>query len=203
MNKLTKIILIVLILLISNTIFSSDFTYGVKIGGTYSNADVYRSIESTDKFTNNYYYWGTFFSFYGNKNFYKIMDLQLEANYNQRGVKYHDNENNTTYTTIPSLELVSLLKLNMDYFILYIGVFGSWSFYDKIESSSPDSSPYTGGGGITLDYGYTLGGELKYKKYLIDFRYNQGFDNFIDYAGGESRHYSNSKQFVLSLGYEF
>jgi len=200
MDKLVKIILI---LLFSINVFASVFNYGVKIGGTYSNADVYRSIESTDKFTNNDYYWGTFFSFYGYRNLYKIIDLQFEANYNQRGVKYYDNESNTIYTTIPSLELVSLLKLNIDYFILYTGVFASWSFYDKIESSSPNSSPYTGGGGATLDYGYTLGFEIKYEKYLIDLRYNQGFDDFIDYAGGESRHYSNSKQFVLSFGYEF
>jgi hypothetical protein len=194
-------ILIILILFLSNTSFASDFTYGVKIGVTYSTADVYISLEGTDKFTNNDYYWGTFFSFYGNKNIYKKMELQFEGNYNQRGVVYHDND--TIYTTIPSLELVSLLKLNMDYLALYIGGFSSWSMYAKIDSTSPDSSSYSEVGGPTLDYGFILGFELKYKKYLIDFRYNQGFDNFIDYAGGVSKHYDNSRQFVLSLGYEF
>jgi hypothetical protein len=128
------------------------------------------------------------------------MELQFEGNYNQRGVVYHDND--TIYTTIPSLELVSLLKLNISYIILYVGAFSSLTLIDKYTTSSSSS---TGGGTLTLDYGCTLGLEFKYKKYLIDFRYNQGFDDFIEHenSNAETRYYDNSRQFVLSFGYEF
>ena len=212
MTKLLKKLLIILILFISINLSASNYTYGMKIGGTYSSADVHRSNEGEpEKLIDEDYYWGTFLSFYGYRKFYKMIDLQFEANYNQRGVSYDNQNTTTTYITIPSLELASLLKLNINGFSLYAGVFTSLTALKKREKSSfnffsPSSSGYfQGGGGIGLDYGYTLGFELKYRKYVVDFRFNQGFDDFIYYENNNLgySYFDNSQQFVLSLGYEF
>jgi hypothetical protein len=180
-----KATLITLILLFSINVFSSDFTYGVKIGGTYSTADSRGEAEGIPSSSdNNDYYWGTFFSFYGYTNINKTIDLQFEGNINQRGLLTQGN----TGVTLQTFELVSLLKFNINILSLYVGGFSS--------ITASEVSP--------LNFGYILGIEIRYKKFLIDFRYNQGFNNFAGIVGGgSSTYYDNSRQFVLSLGYEF
>jgi hypothetical protein len=196
MNKLLKVILIVLILLFSINVFSSDFTYGVKIGGTYSNADSRYETEGiiSSHYDNNDYYWGTFFSFYGYTNINKIIDLQFEGNINQRGFLTQSD----TGVTIQALELVSLLKLNLNKNIIpYLGGVASLSIY------TGESRKY-GATDFNIDFGFTLGVEFKFDKYLIDLRFNKGFGNFFESVRSNSTSwFDNSRQFILSLGYEF
>jgi hypothetical protein len=64
MEKRMHKFLIILILLLSINIPASDYNLGIKIGGTYSNADEHDSSKIGKINDNGDYYWGTFFSFY-------------------------------------------------------------------------------------------------------------------------------------------
>jgi hypothetical protein len=188
MSKLTKMILIILILFLSNTSFASDFTYGLKIGGTYSNADIKYNLEGSEYRFNDNYSFGTFFSFYGYTEIHSFLNLQLELIVNQKGFTYENDEIGLQNDKLFSLDFATLLKFNIKIASLYIGGFSS--------ITASEDSP--------LNLGYILGLESKYKKILIDFRYNQGFNNFAGTVRSSiSTYYDNSRQFVLSLGYEF
>jgi hypothetical protein len=185
---------------------AKNYNVGLKIGGTYSTSDThsyYRDINNIS--SENTYYWGTFFSAYGNININKLFFIQLEANFNQKGVIYKRPESHygDAQITFQIFEIVSLLKLDIKYFRPYLGGFYSYTIYKKFSDDKGSIKDY-GNSEENSDVGYILGFEVYHKNYLIDFRYSQGFNNIWGVLDTEYwSYYDNAKQFVLSFGYEF
>jgi hypothetical protein len=186
---------------------AKNYNVGLKIGGTYSTSDVhfYNGVTGDDQTSNdNDYYWGTFFSAYGNININKLFFIQLEANFNQKGLKYEKDDDKDTNITLQLFEIVSILKLDLEYVRPYLGAFYSSTLYRKFIDSKGNSDISTGNSEENSDVGYILGFEIYHKNYLIDFRYSQGFNNIWGVLDTEYwSYYDNAKQFVLSFGYEF
>ena len=184
--KLIKIFLISILL--TTTLFAKDYNFGVKVGGTYSTEDILAERESEAGLTS--YYWGTFLSFHYNKPLYKLFSIQLEINLNQKGhEKIATEYKKESNVTLQVLEFVALSKFKFKYIKPFIGGFYSVTLFS--------GAPFT-------DYGYTLGFELYHKEYSLDFRFNKSFGYLYDRRDQEDRYaYYNSKQFVLSFGYNF
>ncbi len=210
MTDFKRSILIFIILFLSNTVIASDIKWGVKAGITYSNLDTSYTQKSYKayKIEAGDYYWGTFFSFYGNRNIYNFIDLQLEANYNQKGMQKNSKDVNiNTKMTFGVMEVVTLLKFDFKKIKPYMGFFYGIILNKKYISEEKGKSDKitTGNGDFNREPGIIFGFELNYKSYLIDFRFNKGVGIFYDrtdYGDGDY-YYNHSRQFIVSLGYEF
>jgi hypothetical protein len=196
--------IILLFLLISINTYSQDSFFSVKGGMNYSKADDY----SSDYETETSYKFGGVLYLSWEKNIYKGLYFNIDFGVNEKGTTTQaHNYIGGEYTLYDaqnisfwSWELPVILGYKLfNQFKLYIGVYHSLVFSNRVDGKSFNPSR-----SFAAEYGFLLGLEYSYDKFLFNFRYERAYNGCLyDTSEDSGSIYDNSRQFIFMVGYSF
>lgn len=200
MNNLSKLTVLVGAVLMSTSLMAQDFNYGVQGGANFavqsSIGDIYDNDDIRSGFSA-----GAFVNY----SFTEKFSLQTEINYDQKGSKYDNIENNYDYLSIPILASYELHKGNKTPWSLdfNVGPYASFLLSAETDFSNPelgtiDQVDNTNSAEFGMQAGFTVRYPINNQNVLLNLKYGMGLTAY-DKDDSDPK----NKFFGIGIGYEF